>query len=224
MIISFPIGTLQSPHRLSTLTLTSQSQLINSMTSQINTIATQRILPCAHVHRGWTPFYFMYNPNCSTTFTWCTINAPVAFDWCNVGDDAPAAFVWCTNHFVHKVEVSYIGLKGAHPLKWRHNGHDCVSNHQPYDCLLNRLFRRRSKKTSKLRHWPLCGEFTGDRWISRTNGQYRGKCFHLMTSSCHCDVNGTQIVSKSTDRHLNTELFLRVQGLNRGCVTLLTSG
>ena len=33
------------------------------------------------------------------------------------------------------------------------------------------------------RHWPLCGEFTGDRWISRTNGQLRGKCFHLMTSS-----------------------------------------
>ena len=26
-------------------------------------------------------------------------------------------------------------------------------------------------------------EFTGDRWISRTNGQLRGKCFHLMTSS-----------------------------------------
>ena len=23
-------------------------------------------------------------------------------------------------------------------------------------------------------HWPLCGEFTGDRWISRTNGQLRG--------------------------------------------------
>ena len=29
------------------------------------------------------------------------------------------------------------------------------------------------------RHWPLCG----DRWIPRTNGQWRGKCFHLMTSS-----------------------------------------
>ena len=26
-------------------------------------------------------------------------------------------------------------------------------------------------------------EFTGDRWILRTNGQLRGKCFHLMTSS-----------------------------------------
>ena len=35
-----------------------------------------------------------------------------------------------------------------------------------------------------LRHWPLCGEFTGDRWIPRTNGQLRGKCLHLMTSSC----------------------------------------
>ena len=32
-------------------------------------------------------------------------------------------------------------------------------------------------------HWPLCGEFTGDRWIPCTNGQIRGKCFHLMTSS-----------------------------------------
>ena len=30
-------------------------------------------------------------------------------------------------------------------LRWRHNGCDCVSNHQPYDCLLKRLFGRRSK-------------------------------------------------------------------------------
>ena len=31
-----------------------------------------------------------------------------------------------------------------------------VSNHQPHDCLLNHLFRRRSKKTSKLRVTGLC--------------------------------------------------------------------
>ena len=37
------------------------------------------------------------------------------------------------------------------PLQWRHNEHDSVSNHQPYDCLLNLWFRRRSRKTSKLR-------------------------------------------------------------------------
>ena len=41
-------------------------------------------------------------------------------------------------------------------LRWRHNGHDCVSNHQPHHCLLNRLFGRRSKKTSKLRVTGLC--------------------------------------------------------------------
>ena len=29
---------------------------------------------------------------------------------------------------------------------WRHNGHGGVSNQQPHDCLLNRLFRRRWKK------------------------------------------------------------------------------
>ena len=41
-------------------------------------------------------------------------------------------------------------------LQWRHNGRDSVSNHQLHDCLLNRLFRRRSKKTLKLRVTGLC--------------------------------------------------------------------
>ena len=41
-------------------------------------------------------------------------------------------------------------------LHWRHNDHDSVSNHQPHGCLLNRLFRRRSKETSKLRVTGLC--------------------------------------------------------------------
>ena len=48
-------------------------------------------------------------------------------------------------------------LNNSSPLlHWRHNGCDCVPNHQPYDCLLNRLFRRRSKKISKLRVTGLC--------------------------------------------------------------------
>ena len=42
------------------------------------------------------------------------------------------------------------------PLHWRHNGRDSVSNHQPHDCLFNRLFRRRSKKISQLRVNGLC--------------------------------------------------------------------
>ena len=41
-------------------------------------------------------------------------------------------------------------------LRWRRNGHDGVSNHQPHDCLPNCLFRHRSKKTSKLCVIGLC--------------------------------------------------------------------
>ena len=43
-----------------------------------------------------------------------------------------------------------------HPLRWRHNGCDSVSNHQPRECLLRRLITRTSKKTSKLRVTGLC--------------------------------------------------------------------
>ena len=95
-------------------------------------------------------------------------------------------------------------------LQWRHNGCDGVLNHQPHDCLLNRLFRRKSKKTSKLRVTGLCagnspgtGEFTAQMasyaeyvsiwWRhhgkhkscegSPTKGQKCGKPFHVPASS-----------------------------------------
>ena len=85
-------------------------------------------------------------------------------------------------------------------LQWRHNGCDGVSNHQPHHCLLNRLFRRRSKKKIKApRHWPLWGEFTDNRWIPRTNGQLRGIYFHLMTSSWTTRIN-----------HIHTLLVLKL--------------
>ena len=66
---------------------------------------------------------------------------------------------------------SYLPLKGKCPkplwemlaqiniivtLRWCHNRCGGVSNHQPHHSLLNRLFRRRSKKTSKLRVTGLC--------------------------------------------------------------------
>ena len=44
-----------------------------------------------------------------------------------------------------KLPSTYCEIKGsrAKTLQWRHNGEDSVSNHQPHDCLLNRLFRRK---------------------------------------------------------------------------------
>ena len=44
----------------------------------------------------------------------------------------------------------------AWTLQWRHIEPVGVSNHQPHQCLLSRLFRRRSKKTSKFRVAGLC--------------------------------------------------------------------
>ena len=41
-------------------------------------------------------------------------------------------------------------------LRWRHNEYDGDSNHQRFNCLLNRFFRPRWKKTSKLRVTGLC--------------------------------------------------------------------
>ena len=57
------------------------------------------------------------------------------------------------NHFYH---VPAISLSPNNSLRWRHNGRESVSNHQHHDCLLNRLFRLRSKKTSKLCVTGLC--------------------------------------------------------------------
>ena len=55
-------------------------------------------------------------------------------------------------------------------MQWRHNGCDIVLNHQRLDCLPNRLFRRRSKKTSRPDVTGLCegnsrvaGEFPSQR-------------------------------------------------------------
>ena len=44
------------------------------------------------------------------------------------------------------MDCSCVIWKSRISLRWRHNGHDGVSNHQHHDCLLNRLFRRRPKK------------------------------------------------------------------------------
>ena len=65
---------------------------------------------------------------------------------------------------------------GSKSLLWRQNGRGSVSNHQPHDCLLKLLFRRRSKKTSKLRVTGLCernspgaGEFPAQRASNAEN-------------------------------------------------------
>ena len=74
--------------------------------------------------------------------------------------------------------------------QWRHNGCDRVSNHQPHDCLLDRLFGGRSKKISKLRVTGLCvgnspviGEFPAQRASNAEDvsiwWRHHHECVHL---------------------------------------------
>ena len=49
-----------------------------------------------------------------------------------------------------------VNLLRKSTLQWRHNDCDGISNHRHHGCLLNRLFRRRSRKTPKLCTTSLC--------------------------------------------------------------------
>ena len=90
------------------------------------------------------------------------------------------------------------------PLQWRHNERDGisqVSKHQPHDCFLNCLFRRRSKQTSKLCVTGLCvgnslmtGEFPAQRarnvenvsiWW-RHHGKHTLRSTKTQATALHC--------------------------------------
>ena len=62
--------------------------------------------------------------------------------------------------------------QGANIAVTSQNERDGVSNDRRLDCLLNRLFRLKSKEASKLHVTGLCEEeSTSDRWIPLTKGQ-----------------------------------------------------
>ena len=76
--------------------------------------------------------------------------------------------------FAHSRDSTTFG----NALRWRHNGRDGVSNHRRLGCLLNHLFMRRSKKTSKLRVTGLCegnspvtGEFPAQKPLKASNAE-----------------------------------------------------
>ena len=81
------------------------------------------------------------------------------------------------NMYIYNINfIMLIRTLGTVALQWRHNERDGVSNHRRLDCLLKRLFRRRSKKTSKVRVTGLCegnspvtGEFPAQRASNAEN-------------------------------------------------------
>ena len=64
--------------------------------------------------------------------------------------------VICFRFRIYNLWVKYLMVIMMNTLQWRYNERDGVSNHQHHHCLLNRFFRSRSKKTSKLHVTGLC--------------------------------------------------------------------
>ena len=80
-------------------------------------------------------------------------------------------------------------------LQWRHNEHDVISNHQPHDYLLNRLFRRKAKKTSKLGVTGLCvgnspvtGQFPAQMASNVENVSIWWRHHERTTKPCPCSM------------------------------------
>ena len=129
--------------------------LIRSSAVNLNHLMTNHYFQICLVHWWRSLFYWLHV--CSIwvlTETWLT---PTNVDMHNdIGKrqklEALAPMV-CTGSFSRDCRA----WKSLTPLLWRNNGRDGVSNHQPHDCLLKHLFRRPSKKTSKLRVTGLCG-------------------------------------------------------------------
>ena len=69
----------------------------------------------------------------------------------HVSTPKPGCSYWHFGSIIYSYTVQFNSS-----LLWRHDGCDGVSLHQLYDCLLNRSFMCRSKKTSKLRVTGLC--------------------------------------------------------------------
>ena len=125
-------------------------------------------------------------------------------------------------------------------LPWRHNGHDSVSNHQPDGCLLDRLFRRRSKKASKLGVTGLCVGNSPGPVNSPHKGPVTRKMFPfddviMKTKTClsytintmHADELATQGRTKVISSHGIEQLFLeylvsaaltyKLEGISQPC-------
>ena len=97
-------------------------------------------------------------------------------------NDMCVTFGWRNNSDAHL----FIAFSQTCTLLWRHNGRDGVSNHQPHECLLYRLFGRRWKKTSKLRGTSLCAGNSPATGAKASNGEivsFDDVIMHLMTSS-----------------------------------------
>ena len=80
--------------------------------------------------------------------------------------------------------IGLVSRQSLLALQWRDNGRNGVSNNQPHDCLLNRLFQVHIKERSKLRVTGLCvvnspvpGEFPAQMASKAENVSIWWRCY-----------------------------------------------
>ena len=108
-------------------------------------------------------------------------------------------------------------------LHLRHNDHDGVSNHQPHGCLLHSLFKAQIKENIKaLRHWPLCGEFTGIGEFPAQRASYAEKVSiwwrHHVLFQDQCDNRG-QRQHRGVLRNIMANFIYKKKYINTSIIT-----
>ena len=119
------------------------------------------------------------------------------------------------------------------PLQWRHSEHDGVLDHQPHGCLLNLLFRRRSKKISKLRvtglfegNTTVTGEFPTQRASNAENvstwWRHHDYClliyiYILWRPACYHDVSIRQMPRDTYLRYIIATLCPSLRMTQKSC-------
>ena len=159
---------LGAPHRF-VVSICSDNQAMGAMASRITDNSADCSAASSRKH-------YKLEDKISILPALCKENPPVTSGSPNKGPLMLKVYYFDRNY----AEKSFLGNKTFFwwpilSLQWRHKGHGGVSNHQLYDCLLNRLFRKRWKR-SKLRVTGLCegnslvtGEFPTQRASNTEN-------------------------------------------------------
>ena len=156
------------PHRF-VVSICSDNQAMGAMASRITDNSADCSAASSRKH-------YKLEDKISILPALCKENPPVTSGSPNKGPLMLKVYYFDRNY----AEKSFLGNKTFFwwpilSLQLRHKGHGGVSNHQLYDCLLNRLFRKRWKR-SKLRVTGLCegnslvtGEFPTQRASNAEN-------------------------------------------------------
>ena len=131
------------------------------------------------------------------------------------------------SHFKNMCDQITIGYSDASSFAFDHYNdvieRDGVSDNQPHDCLLNRLFRHKSKKTSRLRVIGFCAgnsPETGDFPAQRTSNAGNGSIWWRHHAKCQTSKNVCSSLPYMSKSSLDVE-FLSAYAVKTACLFMV---